>query len=222
MSSQERHFKLDLVRSNALTDEDIVDRILAGERALFEVLMRRHNQRLYRAVRSVLRDGEAEDAMQQAYLSAFAHLDQFQRASSFSTWLVRIALNEALTRVRKQRRMIAVGDPDQLEGIEADTMAIERRAEARELVQLLEGVVDELPETYRTVFLLREVEGMSTAEAAGCLDLTESALKVRLHRAKALIKEALADRVGETAMQAFRFDATRCDRVVKAVLDQLV
>jgi RNA polymerase sigma-70 factor (ECF subfamily) len=89
-------------------------------------------------------------------------------------------------------------------------------------VQLLEGVVDELPETYRTVFLLREVEGMSTAEAANCLDLTESALKVRLHRAKALIKEGLADRVGEAAMQAFRFDAPRCDRVVRAVLDRLL
>jgi RNA polymerase sigma-70 factor (ECF subfamily) len=132
---------------------------------------------------------------------------------------VRIALNEALTRVRRSRRLIACDEA--VEEVE-DVVTLERRADARELVQVLESVVDELPESYRVVFLLREVEGMTTAEAASCLDLTESALKVRLHRAKALIKEALADRIGESAIEAFRFGAARCDRVVENVLARLV
>jgi RNA polymerase sigma-70 factor (ECF subfamily) len=214
-----------------LSDEAIVQRVRAGEVALFELLMRRHNQRIYRAVRGLIRDeAEIEDVMQQAYVAAFFGLDGFLGEARFSTWLVRIAINEALMRARRRGRLVAVGDPfggDDDGGAEVISLATaegngpERRTGARELVALLESVVDELPEGARTVFLLREVEGMSTAEAAECLGTSEAALKVRLHRAKAQIKDALAERLGEGAADAFRFEAPRCDRIVEAVLEKI-
>jgi RNA polymerase sigma-70 factor, ECF subfamily len=218
--------------SSPLTDDEVVDRVLAGDAAMFEVLMRRHNQRVYRAIRGVMRDEmEIEDTMQQAYLAAFVHLEQFEKASRFSTWLIRIALNEALTRLRRRGRLVAIGDPlsedgtlavsDNVVSIDARPSDPERSASARELIAVLEDVIDELPEAQRIAFLLREVEGMSTAEAASCLGLTESALKVRFHRAKAQIRESLIERVGEGAKDAFHFEAPRCDRVVAAVLRRL-
>jgi RNA polymerase sigma-70 factor (ECF subfamily) len=206
----------------SLSDEEVVRRVRAGERELFEVLMRRHNQRIYRAVRSILKDeAEAEDAMQEAYVRAFVNLSQFDGAAAFSTWLVRIAINEALGRLRRRGRARLVADAA---GSAEQTMGPidpERSAGARELARLVEEAVDRLPEQQRVPFVLREVEALPTAEAAACLGISEEALKVRLHRARATLRTALLDSVGAATCRAFPFGAERCDRVVAAVLARI-
>jgi RNA polymerase sigma-70 factor (ECF subfamily) len=197
--------------------------VLAGETALFEVLMRRHNRRIYRAVRSVLRDeAETEDAMQAAYLSAYAHLGSFQGEAAFSTWLTRIAVNEALSRLRGRGHLVPVEELPEPEEIGGRTGDTERRAEARELVAVLERAIDRLPATYRTVFVLREVEGLSTAEAAASIGIGEELAKVRLHRARAALRSELAALLGEEAPAAFDFGSHRCDRVVRAVMARML
>ncbi|QSQ22655.1 RNA polymerase sigma factor [Pyxidicoccus parkwayensis] len=210
------------------SDEEIALRVRAGETALFEVLMRRHNQRVYRAVRSFLQDeAEVEDVMQQAYVQAFTHLSQFEGSSRFSTWLVRIAVNEALQRLKQRGRLVALdggahGTPEEdmklLERNEADP---ERRAFGRELARLLEVTLDELPDIYRTVFMLREVEKLSTAECAEALSVSEEVVKTRLHRAKALVRQGMESRLDGQFEEAFTFQAPRCDRVVAAVLARI-
>ncbi|HZZ85090.1 MAG TPA: RNA polymerase sigma factor [Anaeromyxobacteraceae bacterium] len=204
-------------------DEEVVRRVLGGEVALFELLMRRHNQRVYRAIRSLLRDeAEVEDAMQQAYLHAYAHLGQWSQEASFRTWLLRIAVNEALSRLRPGRRpeLLAEGGEED-ERMDPSAQDPERQVAARELVDLLEEAVDRLPALYRTAFMLREVEGLSTAETAGCLGVSEEAVKVRLHRARTALRQALLDRAAGAARVAFPFHAPRCDRVVAGVLGRL-
>src|SRR6266540_2694322 len=155
---------------SALSDGEVVRRVRAGDTALFEVLMRRHNQRVYRAVRSMLKDErEVEDAMQQAWLAAYAHLEQFAGASAFSTWLTRIAINEALARLRQRGRLDIVANVPEEEVADMRTGGDpERRAGDRELGRILEEAVDGLPAMYRSVFVLRELEGLSTSEAASC------------------------------------------------------
>ena len=204
------------------SDEEIVTRVRAGETALFEVLMRRHNTRVYRAIRSIIRDeSEVEDLMQQAYLRAYEHLEHFEGASRFSTWLTRIAVNEALMRVRKSSRLSVVAEPpvEQEGGMPATNP--EERANDRQVVALLESAVDALPDLYRTVFMLREVEGLSTAEAAELLDVTEEVVKTRLHRARGLVRDALLARADASAGEAFPFFAPRCDRVVAGVMSRI-
>jgi RNA polymerase sigma-70 factor (ECF subfamily) len=210
------------------SDEEVVRRVRGGDTALFEVLMRRNNQRLYRAVRAVLRDeAEAEDVMQQAYLSAFAHLHQFAGEARFSTWLLRIGVNEALGRLRQRRRHLEPiddrEDDDSTEplALEAHMPTPEDRAAHRELAVLLESIVDGLPRTYREVFVLRLVEGLDTAETAAVLELGEEAVKQRLHRARGILQQALEAQVGASVAAAFEFHAARCDRVVAAVMLRL-
>jgi RNA polymerase sigma-70 factor (ECF subfamily) len=214
-----------------LSDTDIVHRVRAGDRALFEILMRRHNQRLYRAVRAVLQnEQECEDAMQQAYVNAFVHLHQFEERSQFSTWLIRIALHEAFARRRKTRASeLRIESPSLLEnrGDIMDTVPSsqpdpERKAYARELQGVLEDAVDSLPEAYRTVFMLRDIEGLSTTETGAELGLGDEAVKTRLHRARAMLRRAVTARIGDVTAGAFEFRATRCDRVVAAVLAQIL
>ena len=217
-----------LAQDVTLPDAEIVKRVRAGDRALFEILMRRHNQRLYRAARAVVKDeNEVEDVMQQAYLNAFSHLDQFEERSQFSTWLTRITLNEAFSRRRKMRQsesraMMPPGvdeDPGQfMDTITAPQPDPERQAYARELHQLLEAAVDTLPDTYRIVFMLRDVEGLSTSETGEGLGLGDEAVKTRLHRARVMIRRAVTGQIGDVAAGAFQFHAPRCDRVVAAVL----
>lgn len=205
------------------SDEAICRRVVSGETALFEVLMRRHNQRVYRAVRSLVRnEAEIEDVMQQAYLAAYAHLRQFSGAASFATWLVRIAVNEALGRLRRASRFVSVATDADAAGLPAATEPDpEDRMASREMVRLLEAAVDELPETYRTVFMLREVVSMSTTETAEALSLSEDVVKTRLSRAKAIIRRQLYRAAGHQAPEAFVFLAPRCNRVVAAVLEQI-
>ncbi len=165
---------------SALSDGEVVRRVRAGDTALFEVLMRRHNQRVYRAVRSILRDErEVEDAMQQAWLAAYAHLDQFEGASAFSTWLTRIALNEGLARLRQRAKLTPLDDvPEQeIQAMRTAPIDPEGRAADRELARMLEQAVDALPELYRSVFVLREIEGLSTADAAESMGVSEEVVK---------------------------------------------
>jgi len=223
--------RTDITSASALTDAEVVERVRAGDRALFEILMRRHNVRLYRAARAVLKnEHDVEDVMQQAYINAFTHLHQFEERSQFSTWLIRIGLNEAFARRRKvqaaesrEERGSHVSDDRQevIDAVASMQPDPERQAYARELHRVLEDAVDALPGTYRTVFMLRDVEGLSTSETGEGLGLGEEAVKTRLHRARAMIRRAVTARIGSVASGAFQFHAPRCDRVVAAVLARI-
>jgi RNA polymerase sigma-70 factor (ECF subfamily) len=212
-----------VARSSALTDEDVVVRVLDGDTALFEVLMRRHNQRLFRAARAILRDDrEAEDVMQDAYVKAYAHLSQFDRRAQFSTWLTKIAVHEALARVRRQRRY------EPLAAISMETRMPstpppdpERQAFGRELGRLIESAVDNLGDGYREVFMLRQVEGLSTAETAEILGVSEDVIKTRFSRARHALQQELLDRTGAATKDAFTFGQARCDHVVDAVMARI-
>lgn len=205
------------------SDEEVLQRVRSGETGQFEVLMRRYNQRLFRAVRAVFpRDAaEAEDVVQDAWVRAFTHLNQFAGRSSFSTWLVRIALHEAWARARRGRRFtpIAGQSEEALPMTEDDGVADpERAAATREMRTILEDAVDALPETYRIVFVLRSIEDLSTADTAACLDLTPEAVKTRLHRARALLRREVLARAGASEPALYAFAGERCDRIVRAVL----
>ena len=211
--------------TEVLSDEEVVRRVRAGEAALFEVLMRRHNQRLYRTARAIVRDeAEAEDVMQQAYVNAYTHLGQFNGRARFATWLTRIAMYEALGRIRKRGRLTEI--ETMTEAGEGDVLRDrgpnpERQAFIGELRRTLEGGVDALPEAYRSVFVLRDVEGLSTAETAECLGLSEDVVKTRLVRARAQLRRELSERIGQGVREIFTFEATRCDRVVAGVFERL-
>lgn len=205
-----------------MTDSDLVRRVVDGDAALFEILMRRYNQRVYRAVRAVLRtDDEVEDVMQQAYLNAFANLRQFAERAQFSTWLIRIAVNEALARLRKRDRDAWDGDEDVMNRIESAAPDPEQQAQTSELREVMEEELAALPATYRTVLVLRDVEGLSTAETASSLDVSEEVVKTRLHRARAMVRERIADRAGAALTSVWSFGNARCDRVVEAVMARL-
>ena len=207
-----------------LPDEQIVDRVLAGQTALFEVLMRRHNERLYRSARAILGDdSEAEDVMQQAYVNAYTHLRQFDRRAKFSTWLTRIAVNEALARARERGRYTVVDTeaPPALDFPMASTSNPERQAFAQELGALMEDAIERLPDGTREVFVLRQIEGMSTAEAADVLNVSEDVVKTRFSRARATLRRDLYEHADAAASNAFRFLGRRCDRIVAAVLARL-
>jgi len=208
-----------------LPDEAVVARVLDGQVALFEILMRRHNERLYRAARAIVRDeAEAEDVMQQAYVNAYAHLRQFDGRASFATWLTRIAVNEAISRARKRGRYESFDDQDPafqrvLPMPSANNP--ERQAFDCEMRVILESAIDALPDGLREVFMLRSVEGLNTAEMASSLSVSEDVVKTRLSRARAALRRQLFDRVGATAGQSFTFLRPRCDRVVGAVLARI-
>ncbi len=209
-----------------LSDDAVVARVKAGEAALFEVLMRRYNQRLYRVARAILRDdSEAEDVMQHAYVQGYLHLGQFAGRASFATWLTRIAVHEALGRVRKRGReqgaMPHEEGEDRMSRVESPRADPEQQAAHGEARQLLEAAIAALPQNYRSVFVLRDVEGMNTTETASCLDLTDESVKTRLHRARAMLRKDLFQRAGVAAPTAFSFHLSRCDRVVAAVFGRL-
>jgi len=211
----------------ALADEEIVRRVLGGETALYEVVMRRYNQRLYRVAMSILRnDGEAEDVMQDAYVRAYTHLDQFEHRAKFSTWLTRIAVHEALGRLRSRARLDSIegredGEGQNMKELKSHEADPEQNASRAEMSGVLERAISSLPDPYRLVFVLREVEEMSTAEAAEALDLSEDNVKTRLHRARAMLRKQLYVQAGLSASNALPFHAPRCDRVVKSVLERI-
>lgn len=210
-----------------LSDEQVVKRVLEGETALFEIIMRRYNQRLYRVARGILRDdAEAEDVMQDAYVRAYEHLAQFAGRAQFSTWLTRIAIHEALARARRRQRMDQLDPADSYNGdtemnLKTSIPNPEEQSSVAELGGVLEGAILAIPEKYRMVLMMRDVEQMDTAETAAALDLTEENVKVRLHRARALVRKELFARTGPKAQSAFGFMGARCDRVVAGVLNRL-
>lgn len=202
--------------ASGLADEEVVGRVLKGETALFELIVRRYNQRLFRTTRAILRDDDAaEDAMQEAYLRAFAKLDQFAGEAKFSTWLTKIAVYEALGRLRKakfeeelEETMDAEDDP-------------ERAAYGRELQAAIEQAVDSLPPIYRTIFVMREVNELSVAETADCLGITQENVKTRLHRARTLLQKRLEQAIGSASVQTFSYLGPRCDRMAAVVLERI-
>jgi RNA polymerase sigma-70 factor (ECF subfamily) len=212
----------DVAPGAQLGDDDLVALARTGDATAFELLMRRHNQRVYRVVRSVLRDdADVEDVMQQAYLAAFAHLDQFAGTAQWSTWVCRIAINEALGRNR-QRARLAYTDESLEEAVtdlwRQPIVDPERSASGRELRQLVEEEMDRLPEGLRVVMMMREIEGMTTAETAAVLQVEEDVVKTRLHRARTWLRGRIEKRVGEQLGEAFAFGNERCARVVAGVM----
>jgi RNA polymerase sigma-70 factor (ECF subfamily) len=209
------------------SDEEVVQRVLAGETALYELLMRRHNQRLYRVARAILRDdAEAEDVMQDAYVRAYRSLSSFQGRAKFVTWLTRIAVNEALARSRKHFRFRSLDVSDETNGEDMNSVTStgrspEQETYDRELAAVLQKAVLTLSEEHRLVFVLRDVEGLNTEETAKCLNLTQENVKVRLHRAHIALRKQLSSAIGETAGRCFQFHAVRCDRVVANVFRTL-
>ena len=207
------------------SDGEIIRQVLDGNTPMFELLMRRYNERVYRAARSIVRnEHEAEDVMQQAYVNAFTHLRQFNGSAQFSTWLTRIAINEALARVRRRGRYQAFDDD--LSSVESfmpinPVQSPERQAFAGELRGLLEWAIDTLPDGMREVFVLREVEGLSTLEVAESLGVSEDVVKTRLSRGRAALRRVLLERAGPSAPDAFRFYRPRCDRIVQQVMARL-
>jgi RNA polymerase sigma-70 factor (ECF subfamily) len=202
-------------------DADLVRRIRSGETALFGELMRRHNGRLFRIARAILRDdADAEDVLQEAYVRAFEHLGRLEDLSAVSPWLSRIVVNEAKARLRRRRH---VRDALALQA-EVKRMAIpdpEQQMLSRQLRDVLAGAIDALPLGYRTVFVLREIEGLDTKEVGSALGIREEAVKTRLHRARAALRRELYGRIGAAALPPFRFGGERCDRLVTAVLRRI-
>lgn len=194
--------------SSAATDEEVVERVRAGETALFEIIMRRYNQRLYRVTRSILgNDAEAEDVMQDAYVRSYLHLDQFDGGAKFSTWLTRIAVHEALARLRKRWRFIEFeAESKSTEtgaSLESKTPSPEQEMLTRTMRTVLDVAADRLPLSYRSVYMLRDVEGISIKETAQSLNISEDVVKVRLHRARALMRKVIYAQTGATTMGHF-------------------
>jgi RNA polymerase sigma-70 factor, ECF subfamily len=204
-----------------LSDEEVVTRVLAGDTSLFEILMRRYNQRLFRIARGILaNDAEAEDVMQEAYVRAFRELAGFRGEARFSTWLTRIACHEALARAQKRRRLVPItaGGPPEPPSEDASP---EREMENRELHAVLQEAVDALPGPLRAVFCLREIEGLSTEQTGEALGLTTENVRVRLHRARRSLRYTLDERIGREVRRLYLFDGPRCDRVVEGVFDRI-
>jgi RNA polymerase sigma-70 factor (ECF subfamily) len=198
------------------SDASVIAQVLAGNRARFAVLVQRYNQRAFRACRAVLRnDADAEDALQTAWLKAFRALASFRADSSFRTWMTRIAINEATTRLRQQRKL-AAAPLEEITMTESENP--EREVFTKELARLLEHELDELPEGLRSVVVLRDVIELDTAETAECLQIAEENVRVRLHRART----ALAGRLTGSALpEVWRFDGERCARVLAHVMARI-
>ena len=213
-------------------DAALARRIAGGDRGAFEPLMRRHNQLLYRVARSILRDdAEAEDAVQEAWLSAFRNFDKFRGDSALATWLARIAINESYARLRARKRGAEVVALDSARPGDAlmevngmaddDTERPDTAAFRGELRDLLESRIDALPEQFRTVYVLRDVQELSVEETAACLDLPAATVRSRAFRARALLRESLARDIDAATVRAFGFAGARCDRIVATVLRRL-
>jgi RNA polymerase sigma-70 factor (ECF subfamily) len=209
----------------AFSDEEVVARVLAGDISLFEILMRRYNQRLFRVTRGILADAaEAEDVMQESYVRAFHRLGSFRGEASFATWLTRIACHEALARARKRRRLVPIasgGPGDGPPEPPSPAAGPDRELENRELQDVLRDAVEVLPDPLRAVFCLREIEELSTEETADALGLTIENVRVRLHRAKRSLRQALDARIGREVRSLYLFNGTDCDRMIETVFARL-
>ena len=209
----------------------LVARIARHDHAAFEALMRRHNGKLFRVARAILRDdGEAEDALQDAYVDAYRHIGDFRGGSRLVTWLTRIVINHSLMRLRRQKRDRVVvpidrrGDDRELPEIDVRDRRSESPSDAAlrgEIRRILERRIDELPVAFRTVFVMRDVEDMTVQETADCLSIPSATVRTRLFRARALLRQALERDIDTATLDVFGFAGARCDRIVAAVLRQV-
>jgi RNA polymerase sigma-70 factor (ECF subfamily) len=215
-------------------DEDLLSLVRRGDAAAFRSIIKGNNQRLFRLARGVLGDdAEAEDVVQETYLRAFTHLDQFKGSSSLSTWLARIAINEALGRRRRKRAMTGLAELSHAEhedgraGVipflltHAEPSDPEHAVARAEIRRLLERAIDALPAAFRIVFVLREIEQMSVEETARCLGIPAETVKTRLHRAKAKLRRGLDEQLAAGLADIFPFAGARCDRLTAAILRRL-
>jgi RNA polymerase sigma-70 factor (ECF subfamily) len=210
-------------------DAELVRRALNREPDAFRAIMQRHNQRLYRIARSVLRDSsEAEDALQETYLAAFRYLATYRGESSLASWLSRIAMNEALGRLRHKPAAANLTPLEQIPEAEiipfpssAPNDDPERTMAQRQILHLVEQATDTLPEVYRVVFVTRVIEGMSIEETAALLRIKPETVKTRLHRARRLVQEQINKQIGPVLMDAFPFAGRRCERLTESVMKRL-
>jgi RNA polymerase sigma-70 factor (ECF subfamily) len=213
------------------TDADLAERVARHDHEAFETLMRRHNGRLFRVARAILKDdADAEDALQDAYLNAYRHIGEFRAEAQLATWLTRIVVNQSLMRLRRHKSDGIVvpfrqddGDDPQREAEVRDDKTESPSAATlrREIRRILERRIDELPVNYRTVFVMREVEDMSVDETAECLSIPAATVRTRLFRARALLRESLAREIDMASGDVFAFAGARCDRIVAGVLARL-
>jgi len=195
-----------------LHDRDVIARVIAGDRAAFETLVRRHNQRMFRAARAITRsDVDAEDVLQQAWLGVFRGLAQFRGDASFATWATRIAVHEALALNRKRPAVAEVVDA-------ASEVAPDAELARARVGALLETCLANIPQGNREVMVLRDVLELDTAETAACLGLTEEAVRVRLHRARAAVAAAVTEQLADHAREIYSFDGARCERITTLVM----
>ncbi len=205
---------------NKLPEKEIVQRVLSGEKGLYEILLRRNNQKLYRVLRGYLIDSnDIEDTMQETYLAAYEKLWQYRLDSAFSTWLIRIGINKALYRLKKAKQTVALTDEVKTIEIADKNQEPENKLIQVEANQMLEAAIGQLDKKYRSAYIMKEVEGMSIAEISDCLDLSISNVKVRIHRAKAMIKESLYDQSQATTL--FEFGFSKCDDLVERVMNEI-
>lgn len=217
-----------------MSEEALVKRARQGDGAAFELIVRRHNQALFRAARGVLDDeGRAQEAVQEAYLNAFTHLDSYRGRASLKTWLTRIAVNQALSIKRRQRPVVSLdekvaflhskqSEEGGMASYIADKDTPEMAVNRQEMKHLLETAIRRLPEIYRSVFMLRAVEGMSVADSAFCLDINEALVKKRLSRARKLLRLDLSQLLEVQASEVFEFGGKHCDAVTSHVMSELV
>ena len=213
-----------------IADTELVQRAIARDEVAIRSIMQANNRRLYRLARGILRnDSEAEDVVQETYVRALTHLQDFRGDSSLATWLSRIAMNEALGRLRRQRPGVELSSlpPGTLEAqiIQFPNSATsedpEKTMAQREIQRVVEHAIDELPDHFRIVFITRVIEGMNVEETAEILGLKPETVKTRLHRARSMLRENVEKKIGPVVMEAFRFAGKRCERLTVAVLKRL-
>jgi RNA polymerase sigma factor (sigma-70 family) len=209
-----------------IDDRELARRVGAGDRASFELLMRRHNRALYRLARSALRDdAEAEDTLQEVYLSAYRSIGQFRGESALSTWLSRMVLNECLARLRKRARrqnVIPIVTSEEIDTAASDDGDFPDKAAVRaQMRAIVERKLDELPEDFRMVFVLRAVEELSVEETAASLDIPEATVRSRHFRARSLLRESLAREIDIAERDLFDFGGAQCDRIVASVMGRI-
>jgi len=218
-------------RLEALGERELVQLARAGVGSAFRAIIQRNNRRLFRVARSILKDdSEAEDVVQEVYARAFEHISEFRGDSTLATWLTRIAINEAQGRLRRQRPAVdlAMIESEQKGMSEVISFPLassnadpERVAAQREVRRLMERAIDELPDAFRVVFVMRLVEEMSVEETASFLGLREETVKTRLHRARNLLRRALDEQLAPALKDSFPFDGARCARISDVVLKRL-
>ena len=211
-------------------DAELVRRALARDGGAFRAIMQKHNRRLYRIARGILRNNaDAEDAVQDAYVSAFTNLGSYRGESTLATWLCRIVMNEALGRLRRKRTTVDIAalEPARSEAeiiqfpLSTPNDDPERTMAQRQILQLVEQATDNMPEAFRLVFVTRVIEGMSVEETSELLGIKPETVKTRLHRARRLVRDQLHKQIGPVLMDAFPFAGRRCERVTEAVMKRL-